>query len=64
MATTQGAAVFFQRPSLEEILEAVDLAAARIVALREKAQLCAKRWNIKNGLERLADRIFELAGVN
>jgi glycosyltransferase involved in cell wall biosynthesis len=64
MAITQGAAVFFQRPSLEEILEAVDQAAARIGALREKALLCAKRWNRKHGLERLADGIFELAGLN
>jgi glycosyltransferase involved in cell wall biosynthesis len=64
MAIMQGAAVFFQRPSLEEILEAVDKAAARIGALREKALLCAKRWNRKHGLERLADGIFKLAGVN
>ncbi len=64
MAITQGAAVFFQRPSVEEILEAVDQAAARLEPLRKKAQLCAKRWNRKHGLERLADRIFELAGVD
>jgi len=64
MAVTQGAAVFFQRPSLEEVLEAVDLAAAQIGALREKALHCAKRWNRKHGLEKLADRILELAGVD
>ncbi len=63
MAITQGAAVFFQRPFLAEIMEAVDRAAAQIEALREKALLCARRWNRKHGLERLADRIVELAGA-
>ena len=63
MAIKQGAAVFFQRPYLNEVLEAVDKAAARIEALREKALLCATRWNDKHGLERLADRFIELAGV-
>lgn len=63
MAIKQGSAVFFQRPALNEILEAVELAATQIEALRERAHLCAKRWNRKNGLGRLADRILEFAGV-
>jgi glycosyltransferase involved in cell wall biosynthesis len=61
MAIKNGAAVFFQRPSLEEVLEATDKAAAQIGALGEKAGACAKRWNARHGLERLADRIVELA---
>lgn len=64
MAIKQGSAVFFQRAALNEVLEAVGIAAAQIGALREKALLCGKRWNRKNGLRRLADRIFELAGVS
>jgi glycosyltransferase involved in cell wall biosynthesis len=63
MAMKQGAAVFFQRPHLNEVLEAADVAAKQIDALQKKAFLCAKRWNRKNGLDRLADRILHLAGV-
>lgn len=63
MAIKQGATVFFQRPALNEILEATELAAKQIEALREKALLCAKRWNRKQGIERLADRILALAGM-
>lgn len=63
MAIKQGAAMFFQRPYLDEVLEATDKAATQIEALREKALACAKRWNAKHGLKRLADRIVELAGM-
>jgi hypothetical protein len=63
MAVKHGAAVFFQRPALNEVLEAVDLAATQIEPLRKKAHSSARRWSRKNGLERLADRILDLAGV-
>jgi glycosyltransferase involved in cell wall biosynthesis len=63
MAIKQGAAVFFQRPHLDEVLEAVDIAVTQIDALRGKALHCTKRWNAKNGFDRLADRILALAGV-
>jgi glycosyltransferase involved in cell wall biosynthesis len=63
MAATQGAAVFFHRPHLDEVMEATGKAAAQIEDLREKARSCAKRWNAKHGIRRLADRIVELAGA-
>ena len=63
MAMKQGAAIFFQRPHLDEVLEAVHIAATQFDSLEEKALMCAKRWNRKNGLDRLADRILQLAGM-
>jgi glycosyltransferase involved in cell wall biosynthesis len=63
MASTQGAAVFFHRPHLDEVMEAAGNAAAQIETLRDKARSSAKRWNRKNGLDRLANRILDLAGV-
>lgn len=63
MASQQGAAVFFHRPHLDEIMEATGNAAAQIDHLHEKARSSAKRWNSKHGLKRLADGILELAGV-
>lgn len=63
MAIKQGAAVFFQRPYLDEVMEATGKAASQIEALREKALSCAKRWNARHGLRRLADKILEVAGM-